>query len=251
MSIQMKVNRLGLILIACIITGTAYAWYTLSSPPQNLEDDVSAHAATAMRRSLAQSAANVQEVQIARVGIERDTAGVHLLRPAEDPLWAQYGAFQPSSGYRWWSVKVAYPGLLYQLYPGSEIDLNPTRYSCLLSQSRLLPNPIGDASFAQQSDGTYSVTITISPRGRAALEHLLAPAQVLADGSFIDWFSILQPATGTSTPMKVCVVASKKAYLPIEIQPLLNHPPGDVQVTVASGLPMAEAQMLVDRLSRP
>jgi hypothetical protein len=82
-----------------------------------------------------------------------------------------------------------------------------------------------------------------------ALRQLTANKHVNQGVDFTDWFDITHPSGDAPTAMVIVAVSNNKAYTPIAVDVITSHPPGYVDVTVATGLTSNDATILATRLN--
>lgn len=205
--------------------------------------------ATAAAREARYRAESALTVELALKGIEAGAAGIHLLRPVTDPHWNLESSIQAWGDHSWWPTSTRYANVEYQRRFAVEIDPYPNHGVCDVSQARLLSNRHGTASMAQQVDGSYSVMWTVDQRGLDAIQLMLSPIEVHADGSYVDWFNLPKNAAEPPTEMRGVLVGDKQAYLPFSISTLAQAS-APAHVNLASGLTQGEAQGLVTRLQQ-
>lgn len=204
--------------------------------------------ATAAAREARSAAENEVTAAIALKGLEAGSAGIHLIRPMDDPHWNPDSSVDGSVEYKWWPALTVYPDVEYQRRLPVELDPVANHGSCEVSQSRLVSNQHGNASLVQSQDGSYSIVLTFSQRGLDALVLMLQPQNVdETTGKYSDWFHTVRDSSAPPTPMRAVLVADKLAYRPFSISDLVTMP-APASVVIADNLSHGDASGLVARL---
>lgn len=243
------------LLCVCGVVGLGFAAFAVvRATQQQAASPQALHDATASVRDARYDADNDLERHIRMEGMEPGRAGVHLIRPVEDPLWSSaYSRFQPHADYRWFGIPARYADVEYQRLVA--IGIAAPRLPATnvhTSQRRLFANSLGTAASTVSSDGSSQVTFAFSAQGIAALQALLEPKANFADlGEYSDWFRITRLLGQPETPMKVAVVSDHRIYKPLCVQEILaSAGPNGASVIVADRLSSAEAQQLAARLNQ-
>lgn len=237
--------------LACLVLAVAAISLNQQQGSPTVDDE---HAARAASRA---AAATQQEQALAaavEAGLERNSAGFHLVRQGDDPDWrnGNQGPFSPRPEFSFISVRVAYTSMVYQNRFEGLAPTGRPGASAVLSIERLFANALCKASIQQEAGGTYKVVATFSPRSIQALRVLTANKFENADGSFVDWYWASRQSTDPPSKMIAAVVWNNLAYLPVDCQALLTSAgQGNGICVVATGMPQSDAEELVRLLSVP
>lgn len=231
--------------------------FSMAVKPQSPSDD-DLFLASGAQRELNQQQVRDLLVSICANGYEKDSAGVYLIRPVNDPMWGpDYGEGVPSGGHHWFYAKPYYKNVQYQdrVPPGFTINWGPgdnQPIDCCITFSRIFSNRMmSSITVVPELGSKFGVRADFSPRAVGALRTLISDRRVTAGVEFTDWFDITHPIGTAPTEMRVAVVSDNYMYLPFRVQDIVGAGPGPVTVQLASELTEHAANVLRDRLLRP
>jgi len=232
----------ALAVTACTLGGTATQEPSPTTPREKF-------LATAPARKATDDADRDLAVSIALKGMEPGTAGVHVLRPTNDPqLGYPFDCEGRSGGFSWRSTRVCSPSVSYPcVLPASSIPGRNLGW-VQVSHSRLFENGLCTLRVEAEPNNLYRVVARVDQQARNALAALFTRdmSSLASAGMYIDWFGLPVAIADPPTSMIAAVVWNDTVYLPLDIG-TVSQSTGEV--VVADGLTQRDATELATALA--
>lgn len=230
-----KVNKLWLFGAASCVLAVATASVATLRPAvsESLEVQHAANAGMVLEDARAR---HEIRATLAEGGMEPQSCGFHILSPPRPSTFSSSDLSGDVNGlWLFAPILTRSPSLHLSV-------LGRSKSTVFASSRRVVPNAAAVLQKFQGSGGWY-VQATFSARGFEVLKSAHGPTS--SSATYTDWYGVVHPQGGASTPMTATLVCNSVVLRPFSVTGLVDLP-GPPTVLVADGLTVAEADQILD-----